>query len=164
MEKTKALVVNYIDKEEFSNEMDIHASECREAREKGLPEPKCSESIGKKFLLIATNVANKGNFYNYSYKEEMISDALENMVRYKHNYRKDRGAAFSYFTQYAIYAFIARIKGEKKEQVKRMKWMQKIALHEITPHVLNDNDLDQDFRNEYAEWLIQFADDYTTEE
>lgn len=155
---------HYINKEEFTDEMDIHAAECRAARDKGKPEPKCPESIGKKFLLIATNVANKGNFYNYSYKDEMISDALENMVRYKHNYRKDRGAAFSYFTQYAIYAFLARIKLEKKEQTKRVKLMQKLAVHEMAPHVLNDADLDMEFKNEYADWITQFADDHAPDE
>lgn len=150
---------NYIDKEEFTTEMDIHAMECREAISKGKPVPKCPESIGKKFLLLATNTASKGNFYQYTYKEEMISDAVENMVRYRHNYRKERGHAFSYFTTYAFYAFWARIKSEKKEQTKRLKLMQKLAVHEMAPHVLNDHDLDMEFRNEYAEWLVQFADE-----
>lgn len=150
---------NYIDKEEFTKEMDIHAMECRAAIESGKPTPKCPESIGIKFLLIATNVANKGNFYKYTYKDEMVSDAVENMVRYRHNYKKERGHAFSYFTTYAIYAFLARIKTEKKEQHKRIKLMQKLAVHEMAPHVLNDHDLDMEFRNEYAEWLVQFADE-----
>ena len=150
---------HYIDKQEFSDEMDIHAAHCREERDKGNPMPRCPESIGKKFLLIATNVANKGNFYNYPFKDEMICDALENMVRYRYNYRSERGAAFSYFTQYAIFAFISRIKLEKKELTKKAKWVQKIAIHEFVPHILSDNDLGMDFKNEYVDYLINYYDE-----
>ena len=157
--KSKRKGNHYIDKEEFSAEMDIRAREARAARERGEDMPKCPESIGKKFLLIATNVANKGNFYNYSYKDEMICDALENMVRYRYNYRKERGAAFSYFTQYAIFAFISRIKLEKKELTKKARWVQRIAIHDILPHILNDNDLGSDFKNDYASWLINYYDE-----
>jgi len=154
----KVTPVHYIDKNEFSEEMHTHASACRAARENGLPLPRCTESIGKKFLLIAKNIGNKGNFFNYTYKEEMVSDAVENMIRYRYNYDKAKGDAFSYFTQYAIYAFIARIKSEKKEQTKKMRYMQKIATHEISSHVLNDNDLDTEFKNQYAEFLVDYAD------
>lgn len=150
---------HYIDKQEFSDEMDIHAADCREYRERGEPMPRCPESIGKKFLLIATNVANKGNFYNYPFKDEMICDALENMVRYRYNYRSERGAAFSYFTQYAIFAFISRIKLEKKELTKKARWVQKIAIHEIVPHILGDTDLGMDFKNEYVDYLINYYDE-----
>lgn len=150
---------HYIDKEEFSNEMNIHAADCRDAKGKGLQMPRCPESIGLKFLLIATNVANKGNFYNYPFKDEMICDALENMVRYRYNYRIEKGAAFSYFTQYAMYAFISRIKLEKKELTKKARWVQKIAIHDIIPHILNDTDLGSDFKNDYVEWLISYYDE-----
>lgn len=159
MKTKKGTGNHYIDKEEFSAEMDIHARDCREYRSRGEPMPRCPESIGKKFLLIATNVANKGNFYNYPFKDEMICDALENMVRYRYNYDKEKGAAFSYFTQYAIFAFISRIKLEKKELTKKAKWVQKIAIHEIIPHILNDQDLGGDFKNEYVNWLIDYYDE-----
>lgn len=155
---------HYIDKEEFTEEMHDHAVECRAAKDAGLPMPRCPESIGEKFWLIATNVSNKGNFYNYPFKDEMICDALENMVRYRYNYDKAKGAAFSYFTQYAIYAFISRIKSEKKELSKKAKWVQKIAIHEVIPHVLNDQDVSVDFKNDYLDWLIGYYDERLDED
>jgi hypothetical protein len=157
--KEKRPANHYIDKEEFSNEMDIHALECREARARGEGMPRCPESIGKKFLLIATNVSNKGNFFNYSYKDEMICDALENMVRYRYNYEKVKGAAFSYFTQYAMFAFISRIKLEKKELTKKAKWVQRVAIHEMMAHTLNDADVGDDFKSEYFEYLVGYYDE-----
>jgi len=150
---------HYIDKEKFTEEMHDHAEECRAAIAAKKPMPRCPESIGEKFYLIAVNVSKKGNFYNYPFKDEMISDALENMIRYRYNYDKAKGAAFSYFTQYAMYAFISRIKTEKKELTKKARWVQKVAIHEVVPHVLGDQDLDDDFKNEYVNWLVEYYDE-----
>ena len=150
---------HYIDRDEFTAEMDTHALECRKAKERGHPMPKCPESIGIKFLLIAQNVSTKGNFFNYPFRDEMISDAVENMVRYRYNYKKERGQAFSYFTQYAIYAFIARIKLEKNELMAKAKYVQRIASDEFIPHILDDRDLPEKFKNEYVEYLITWMED-----
>lgn len=155
---------HYINREEFTEEMHEHAEECRAAQARGEPLPRCPESIGEKFYLIALNVSKKGNFYNYPFKDEMICDALENMVRYRYNYDKAKGAAFSYFTQYAIYAFISRIKLEKKELTKKAKWVQKVAVHEVIPHVLNDMDVSKDFKNDYVSWLIEYYDEKLDDE
>jgi hypothetical protein len=149
---------HYIDTEEFSAEMDIHAKECREARSVGKPMPKCPESIGHKFLLIAENLATKGNFARYTWKDEMISDAIECMLRYRYNYVREKGHAFSYFTTFARFAFISRIKLETKETHKKAKYVQRLALHDFIPHVLNDEDSSEDYRNNYVEYLIEYYD------
>ena len=155
---------HYIDKDIFTEEMHEHAEECRAAKANNKPMPRCPEQIGQKFLMIAEGVSKKGNFYNYPFRDEMICDALENMVRYRYNYDKAKGAAFSYFTQYAMYAFISRIKAEKKELTKKAKWVQKVAIHEIIPHVLGDQDLADDFKNDYVSWLIEYYDEKLDEE
>jgi hypothetical protein len=145
----------YIDKEEFSDEMDIHAADCRDAREIGEKMPVCPASIGKKFMLIAEGVSTKGNFSRYTYRDEMVADAIENMLRYRYNYRKEKGAAFSYFTQFTIYAFIRRIKKEKEQTNIKAKYIQKLSLDEFLPHVVNQDDVGTHYKNSYTEYLIQ---------
>jgi hypothetical protein len=152
----KKPTTHYIDKEEFSEEMDIHAKACRAAREKGKQMPKCPDSIGEKFMLIAKNVSTKGNFSRYPFREEMVADAIENMLRYRYNYRKERGHAFSYFTQFTMYAFIRRIKKEKEQLHIKAKHIQSLSLHEFIPHVVMHDDQSTVYRNEYIDYLIGY--------
>ena len=156
MVEKKKNTTHYIDKEEFSEEMDIHARECRKAREAGQGMPKCTESIGKKFMLIAQNVATKGNFSRYTFRDEMIADAIENMLRYRYNYDKRKGHAFSYFTQFTIFAFIRRIKREKEQLNIKAKYVQQLSLHEFIPHVTLDGDTGKAYQNEYVQYLIDY--------
>ena len=56
-----------------------------DAKEKGLPKPVVSNYIGECILKIATHLSYKPNFINYSYREEMISDGIENCLQYIDN-------------------------------------------------------------------------------
>lgn len=155
---------HYIDSEEFTKEMQAHAVECRAAREKGEEMPRCPESIAKKFILISEGVAKKGNFYKYPFKDEMISDAIESMLRYRYNFDEQLGQAFSYFTTYARYAFMTRIKKEKKELTKKARYVQKAMVHEIESQVTQDQDTSVEFKNEFLEYLAGYYDEKLDEQ
>lgn len=74
---------------------------------------KLGESINK----IAHGLSYAPNFINYSYKDDMIGDAIVKMVAALKNkkFKLDSGfSPFSYFTTIAFHAFINRIKKEKK--------------------------------------------------
>jgi len=67
---------------------------------------------------IATRLGYAGNFISYSYKEEMIGDAVIKMMTalLRKRFKVDVGYnPFSYFTKIAYRAFQNRIKREKKE-------------------------------------------------
>ena len=56
------------------------------------------------------------NFSNYIYRQDMVSDAIENCVVYAHNFDPSKSKnPFSYFTQVCWYAFIRRIGKEKRQ-------------------------------------------------
>jgi len=72
-----------------------------------------AESINK----IAYGLSYSSNFINYTYKDEMIGDAIVKMYTAVKNKKFDVTSEynpFSYFTTIAFHAFINRIKKEKK--------------------------------------------------
>jgi len=84
-----------------------------------------SNYVGQCLMLIANRLSNKPNFYSYSYKEEMISDGIENCIMYIDNFDPEKSKnPFAYFTQIIHYAFIRRIQKEKKQQYIKIKNMQ----------------------------------------
>lgn len=81
------------------------------------PELQISNYIGECILKICTNLAHKNNFNGYSYKEEMVSDAIENCLAVVDKFNPEKSDnPFAYFTQCAYFAFIRRIHKEKKQQ------------------------------------------------
>jgi len=94
-----------------------YKSQLRNAEKLGLPKPVIPRYIGECFLKIATGFSNKPNFSAYSWKEEMISDAVLNMVKYIDNFDGSKtNNPFAYFTQYAKNSFFRRISLEKEQQ------------------------------------------------
>lgn len=89
--------------------------------------------IGLCIIEICTNLARKSNFVNYTYKDDMIADAIENCVKACHNFKYEiSGNAFGYFTRVAFNAFIRRIRTERKQRDKKLKVLSDTsALNEI---------------------------------
>jgi hypothetical protein len=78
--------------------------------------PPIPNYIGECMLLIAQRLSYKPNFINYSYREEMISDGIENCVSYIDNFDPEKSNnPFAYFTQIIYFAFLRRIQKEKKQ-------------------------------------------------
>tara|TARA_R110002012_G_scaffold204050_1_gene373597 strand:- start:3308 stop:3823 length:516 start_codon:yes stop_codon:yes gene_type:complete len=118
----KAKPTHYIDNENFFEEMVSWKKQVIEAEESADKRPPINEYIGKCFLDIAQHLAQKPNFANYPYKDEMISDAVENCLLYAHNFNPEKSKnPFSYFTQITYYAFLRRIEKEKKQQYIKYK-------------------------------------------
>ena len=79
--------------------------------------------------LIAENLAHKPRFMNYSYVDEMKSDAIENCLMYFDNFDSDKYSnPFAYFTQIIYYAFHRRINKEEKNRYIMYKKFQESVL------------------------------------
>jgi len=112
----KAKSVHYIDNKAFLVAMTEYKTRCRDAEESGDVLPPITNYIGQCFLKIAKGLSYRPNFINYTYKDEMISDGIENCLQYIHNFNPDKSSnPFAYFTQIIYYAFIRRIQKEKKQ-------------------------------------------------
>ncbi len=143
---------NYIDNKRFYQEMVEYKKELEYAKENGLPKPPATEFMGKCFLDIANGLSYRPNFINYTYKEEMISDGIENCLQYCSNFDPEASKnPFSYFTQIIYYAFIRRIEKEKKQSYIKSK----IAMKMIDEQTLADfSDQDDANSKQYLENLV----------
>tara|TARA_B100000073_G_C23531101_1_gene492027 strand:+ start:53 stop:619 length:567 start_codon:yes stop_codon:yes gene_type:complete len=134
MAKNKA---HYVNNKEFSQAVMDYATEVRDCREKNKEIPKVTDYIARCFIKIAEGLSHRPNFIRYTYREEMVMDAVENCLRAIANYnietatRTGKPNAFSYFTQISYYAFIRRIMKEKKQQDIKFKFIEKMGIEDF---------------------------------
>jgi hypothetical protein len=106
---------HYIDNKTFFEAIKTHRENIKLAEAEGRPKPIIPNYIGSCILMIANRLATKPNFINYSYKDEMISDGVENCIMYIDNFDPEKSNnPFAYFTQIIYFAFLRRIQKEKK--------------------------------------------------
>lgn len=109
------------------------------AAQNGQPEPEPPTLIGEAILLIPQRLATKGNFCNYTYREEMVSDAVENLVRVYRNFDPNKSKnPFAYFTQISYYAFLKRIHIEKRNAYIKHKMIQNSTILETVATQVQD--------------------------
>lgn len=134
MSKNKA---HYINNKEFSLAVVDYVKTVNEARERKEKTPIVTDYIARCFLKIAEGLSHRPNFVRYTYREEMVMDAVENCLRAIGNYdittatRTGNPNAFSYFTQICFYAFVRRITKEKKQQEIKAKFIEKMGIEDF---------------------------------
>ena len=127
--------LHYVDNAKFLEAMIEYKAEYDNAVKKGKELPQISEYLGSVFLKIAQRLSFRPNFINYAFKNDMISDGIENCLHYIHNFNPDKSNnPFAYFTQIIYYAFIRRIQKEKKQLYIKYKSMQN---YEISPEYMD---------------------------
>jgi DNA-directed RNA polymerase specialized sigma subunit len=123
---------HYVDNEKFLNEMIKFRTEVVLAKTRSLERPRVPNYIGDCLFKIATHLARKPNFANYSFKEDMISDGVENCLLYIDNFDPEKSKnPFSYFTQIIYYAFLRRILKEKKHLYIKYKSMENEVINQL---------------------------------
>jgi hypothetical protein len=85
--------------------------------------------IGECWMKIAEGLSHKPNFIMYTYRDEMISDGIENCLMYFENFDPDKSKnPFAYFTQIIYYAFLRRIQKEKKQLYIKYKSTEQVGV------------------------------------
>jgi hypothetical protein len=109
--------------------------------------PPIPKYIGECIIKIAEKLSTKFNFVNYSFKEEMVSDAIEKMIekveKFDVNYNKENPNPFAYFSQTAWNVFLQRIAKEKKEQYTKHKNFERSFLNEYMDELYETFDNEQ---------------------
>ena len=129
--------IHYVNNAEFSQAVVDYVGKLEECRKEQITLPKVPDYIAQCFLRIAEGLSHKANFIRYTYREEMVMDAVENCLRAIYNYNIDTATrtgnpnAFSYFTQICFYAFIRRITKEKKQQEIKFKFIEKMGIDDF---------------------------------
>jgi hypothetical protein len=123
---------HYVNNKELLEALIVYRTKVAAAKEAGLPKPRITNYLGECFLKIATHLSYKPNFVNYMFREDMISDGIENCVQYIHNFNPERSQnPFAYFTQIIHYAFLRRIQKEKKQLEIKTKIIERTGFDEV---------------------------------
>ena len=143
----RAKAEHYVNNKEFLEALIEYREKVAIAAAKDLPKPRISNYIGSCFLKIATHLSYKSNFVNYMYREDMISDGIENCVQYIHNFDPEKSKnPFAYFTQISYFAFLRRIQREKRQLDIKTKIVEKTGFESL---MTSDTNLTNEYRNDY---------------
>ena len=138
MARTKRASIHYVNNKEFSQAVVDYCTIVKQAKLDETPLPIVTDYIAQCFLKIAEGLSHKSNFIRYTYREEMVMDAVENCLKAIENYnievatRTGNPNAFAYFTQISWYAFLRRIAKEKKQQDVKIKYLSQSGLEQYT--------------------------------
>ena len=147
MARRKSRSEHYVNNKEFLAALIKYREDVEIAKLRDKPKPVIPRYIGECFLKIANHLSFKPNFVNYMFKEDMISDGIENCVQYIHNFNPEKSKnPFAYFTQIIHYAFLRRIQREKRQLEIKNKILEKSGYSEVFD---DSNKIDGDNYSDY---------------
>ena len=125
---------HYVDNSKLLEVMSEYREQYLIAKDNDIEPPVIPDYAGECFLKIAEKLSHRPNFINYAFREEMVSDGIENCVMYANNFNPEKSQnPFAYFTQIIYYAFLRRIEKEKKRKKKKPKETVDTKLAKMSP-------------------------------
>ena len=150
MTRTKKKTEHYVDNKKFLEAMKEYRKNCNKAKREKRNKPPVTDYIGSCFLKIANHLSYRPNFINYTFRDDMISDGIENCLQYLDNFNPTKSNnPFAYFTQIIYYAFVRRIQKEKKQTIIKQKLIHENNLDDFTLQPGEDGE----FKNQFREFL-----------
>src|SRR6056300_1264153 len=141
---------HYVNNKDFLAAMTEYRKLVQEAKKKGVQKPPVTDYIGECFLKIANHLSYRPNFIDYTLKDDMISDGIENCLQYVSNFNPEKSNnPFAYFTQIIYYAFIRRIQKEKKQAEIKQKLLNRT---DINQYETIEGD-DTNYNNTYVDYM-----------
>jgi hypothetical protein len=149
---------HYVNNKTLFEEMVKFKEKTKEAEEAGKQLPRIPNYVGECFLMICNKLSTKPNFMGYSYRDDMIADAIENCVVAAHSFDPEKSSnPFAYFTQIAWNAFIRRIQKEKKQSyIKHKNFVNSNLMEDIAREISVTG---QPIHNEYSDDIIRSFED-----
>ena len=149
------MVIHYVNNTQMLESIKQYKIKLKESRDNNTEEPRIPEYLGECVLKIATGLSHKHNFINYSYRDDMVLDGVENCIQAMDSFDPEKSSnPFSYFTQVIYFAFLRRISKEKKQSYIKSKLVQDYAFEAFE---LQNHDDDGDFINEYVAFIQQHS-------
>lgn len=165
--KSTRAKVHYVNNADFLAALIKYKEHIKKNAEEGKEPPRIPDYIGECIYNIAKRLSHKFNFVNYSYREEMVSDGIENCLIYLNNFDPAKSSnPFAYFTQIIYFAFLRRIQREKKQLYIKHKVLERDIIHmsivdqqtgdssEFTPTVKIDGDFIDSFVTDFENKLL----------
>ena len=147
----KKVTQHYVDNKKFLEAMVNYKDKVNNAKENNRTKPDVTNYIGECFLKIANHLSYRPNFINYTYRDDMISDGIENCLQYMNNFDPAKSTnPFAYFTQIIYYAFIRRIQKEKKQQQVKQKLIANAGVENMMDQLEGD---DAQYKSQLLDFL-----------
>jgi len=123
---------HYVNNKDFLAAMTEYRNLCNKAKKDKKDKPLVTDYIGECFLKIANHLSYRPNFINYTFRDDMISDGIENCLQYLDNFDPSKSKnPFAYFTQICYYAFLRRIAKEKKQQDIKLSYLERFNIQDL---------------------------------
>ena len=154
---------HYVNGKDLYLAMVAYKEKVEQAKLENKPMPKLPDYVGVCFMLICQKLSTKPNFMNYSYRDDMVADAIENCVAAAHSFDPSKSNnAFAYFTQIAWNAFIRRIQKEKKQSYIKHKNFENVFTMEELDGVFHDSHSSVGYKNEYSAEIVKSFEEKLT--
>ena len=142
---------HYVDNRQLYEALVTWQKETRKALRKKLPKPPLPDFVAECMMKMANRLSQKAGFVNYTYREDMVGDALESCLRYIHNFNPAKSTnAFAYITQIIHNAFIRRIQKEQKQLYVKMRIVDQADFADSYEKQTGD---DAHYNNNYVTYL-----------
>ena len=164
MAKKKGTGAHYVDNKQLFVVMIEYKKAVDEAEQSGDTKPQIPNYVGRCLLQIANRLATKPNFANYTFKDDMISDGIENCVSYIDNFNPEKSQnPFAYFTQIIYYAFLRRIQKEKKQLYIKHKSLEQSVIFNTLVEGGGDHGVGSNFDYQ-TDYMIDFVKNFERKE
>ena len=148
--RRKTKTEHYVDNKKFLEAMKLYKKEVNKAKQEKREKPPVTDYIGECFLKIANHLSYRPNFINYTFRDDMISDGIENCLQYLDNFDPSKSKnPFAYFTQIIFFAFVRRIQKEKKQVIIKHRMITEANYDDMT---LMPGD-EGEYTNQFTEFL-----------
>ena len=156
MARTKKTPIHYVNNKEFLAAIVERQEKIKEMEASGDEPPRITNYLGECILKIANHLSYRPNFINYTYREEMISDGIENCLQYIDRFDPAKSSnPFAYFTQIIYYAFVRRITKEKKQQMIKEKLLKESNIESRIAVQAHDNE--SDYQQQFEDMLDKYT-------
>ena len=162
--------IHYVNNADFSHAVVEYVKVAESAKKSNKEVPKVTDYIATCFLKIAEGLSHKANFIRYTYREEMVMDAVENCLKAISNYnlkaatRTGKPNAFAYFTQITWFAFLRRIAKEKKQQEIKLKYLTQSGIENFISENENADEASTQVANSFVDSLRNRIDKVKTKD
>ena len=144
-------MAHYVNNKTLLECIEKYQKQKNEAIQNNTTLPKIPEYFGEAIIQIATRFSRRSNFIGYSFRDEMISDAIEHALVAADKFDPNKSSnPFSYITTMVYYSFIRRIAKEKRQSYIRSKLIQDMPIDSFD---IQDHDDDTDFMNNYMAFI-----------
>lgn len=153
---------HYIDKAELQRALVEWFGERDKAAAEDRPMPDVPKYIQRCIIKICEKTSTRWNFVNYPFREEMVGDAIENIIKYidRYDINNPKQNPFGYWSFVAWRAMVRRIKAEKTRAAQHYQYVMNSGV--LDSLELQSHDDSEEYTNMVQHYQMNVNDSLAT--